>query len=205
MEALLKTYPFNLAKALLGEEDALRIYLPGIEQALATLSEREARILRWRFVEKKTLQETGKEEDVSRERVRQIEAKAIRKLRHPSRVVLIKAVPYTELKEHWADYYKLEAEYKQVAEAYRILSERPAEEVVKENDVLSRCIDVLELSVRSYNCLRRAGKDTIGDITEMTIDELKQVRNLGRKSMEEVIAKLAEYGLVCKGGGPDYE
>ena len=86
MEALLKTYPFNLAKAIFrNDEGALAIYLPGIEQALATLTEREVRVIQQRFEERKTLQDTGKTEGVTRERVRQIEAKALRKLRHPSR------------------------------------------------------------------------------------------------------------------------
>ena len=200
MDALLKTYPFNLAKAILSDrEETLKIYLPGIDQALATLTEREVRVIKQRFVERKTLQATAETEGLSRERIRQIEAKAIRKLRHPSRAAMYKAVPYAELKACWADYYKLEAEYKQVAEAYRVLSDRPAEEVVRESDVLNKALEELDLSVRSYNSLRRAGKNTVGDISKMTEVELSKVRNLGRKSAEEVKEKLAEHGLALAG------
>jgi len=56
-------------------------------------------------------------------------------------------------------------------------------------------IEHLDLSVRSYNCLRRIGKNTVGDVAEMTVNELSKVRNLGRKSMEEVMQKLRELGV----------
>ena len=52
--------------------------------------------------------------------------------------------------------------------------------------------------MRSYNCLRRAGKDKLRDIVEMTEGELMKVRNLGSKSYAEVVAKLKEYGLRLK-------
>ena len=56
-------------------------------------------------------------------------------------------------------------------------------------------IDELELSVRSYNCLKRAGINTVEELTNKTPDEMMKVRNLGRKSLEEVLAKLKELGL----------
>lgn len=200
MDALLKIYPFNLAKAILSDhEETLKIYLPGIEQALATLTEREVRVIKQRFVERKTLQAIAETEGLSRERIRQIEAKALRKLRHPSRIVLIRGVSYAELKKHWNEYYKLKDEYDQVLAAYQAVSGRPAEEVAMETTCLQKTLEELDLSVRSYNCLRRAGKNTVGDISKMTEVELSKVRNLGRKSAEEVKAKLAEYGLTLAG------
>ncbi len=56
-------------------------------------------------------------------------------------------------------------------------------------------IDELELSVRSYNCLKRAGINNIADLTNMTEEDMMKVRNLGRKSLDEVIAKLHSLGL----------
>ena len=56
-------------------------------------------------------------------------------------------------------------------------------------------IDVLELSVRSYNCLKRAGINTVSELTNKTPDDMMKVRNLGRKSLEEVLNKLKELGL----------
>ena len=56
-------------------------------------------------------------------------------------------------------------------------------------------IDELELSVRSYNCLKRAGINTVEELTNRTSEDMMKVRNLGRKSLEEVLAKLKELGL----------
>ena len=61
--------------------------------------------------------------------------------------------------------------------------------------VLEMNIDELELSVRSYNCLKRAGINTVEELTNKTSDDMMKVRNLGRKSLEEVLAKLKELGL----------
>jgi len=71
--------------------------------------------------------------------------------------------------------------------------------IEKEDDekekVLEMSIDELELSVRSYNCLKRAGINTVEELTNRTSDDMMKVRNLGRKSLEEVLAKLKELGL----------
>ena len=71
--------------------------------------------------------------------------------------------------------------------------------VEKENNekekVLEMNIDELELSVRSYNCLKRAGINTVEELCSRTSEDMMKVRNLGRKSLEEVLAKLKELGL----------
>lgn len=71
--------------------------------------------------------------------------------------------------------------------------------IEKEDDekekVLEMSIDELELSVRSYNCLKRAGINTVEELTNRTSEDMMKVRNLGRKSLEEVLAKLKELGL----------
>ena len=71
--------------------------------------------------------------------------------------------------------------------------------VEKEDDekgkVLEMNIDELELSVRSYNCLKRAGINTVEELCSRTSEDMMKVRNLGRKSLEEVLAKLKELGL----------
>lgn len=65
---------------------------------------------------------------------------------------------------------------------------------------LEMSIDELELSVRSYNCLKRAGINTVEELINKTPDEMMKVRNLGRKSLEEVLAKLKELGLQLNEG-----
>jgi len=74
--------------------------------------------------------------------------------------------------------------------------------IEKENDekekALEMNIDELELSVRSYNCLKRAGINTVEELCNKTSEDMMKVRNLGRKSLEEVLAKLSELGLSLK-------
>lgn len=77
---------------------------------------------------------------------------------------------------------------------------KTAEVMVEKEDnekekVLEMNIDELELSVRSYNCLKRAGINTVEELTNRTAEDMMKVRNLGRKSLEEVLAKLKELGL----------
>ena len=61
--------------------------------------------------------------------------------------------------------------------------------------VLEMTIEELDLSVRSFNCLKRAGINTVEDLINKTEDDMMKVRNLGRKSLEEVIGKLNALGF----------
>ena len=65
----------------------------------------------------------------------------------------------------------------------------------KKEKVLEMPIEELELSVRSYNCLKRAGINTLGDLTEKSELEMMKIRNLGKKSLKEVIDKIKDMGL----------
>ena len=68
----------------------------------------------------------------------------------------------------------------------------------KQQQILKMAIEEMDLSVRSYNCLKRANIHTVADLTYKTEDDMLKVRNLGRKSLEEVIHKLESYGLALK-------
>ncbi len=78
------------------------------------------------------------------------------------------------------------------AKTIEVMPEKESGEKVK---VLEMSIDELELSVRSYNCLKRAGINTVEELTNKTLDDMLKVRNLGHKSLEEVQAKLKELNL----------
>ncbi len=82
-----------------------------------------------------------------------------------------------------------------VSETESILSEKSDNEKEK---VLDLTIDELDLSVRSFNCLKRAGINTVEDLIMKSEDDMMKVRNLGRKSLEEVIAKLDSFGFTLK-------
>lgn len=83
--------------------------------------------------------------------------------------------------------------------AMEIMVEKEQDEKEK---VLEMTIEELDLSVRSYNCLKRASINTVQELTAKTEDEMMKVRNLGKKSLEEVIHKLHELGFTLK---PSYE
>ena len=95
------------------------------------------------------------------------------------------------LNEHLNLFVDLSAEAKNT----EIMVER--EETIKEK-VLEMTIEELDMSVRSFNCLKRAGIDTVEDLINRTEDEMMKVRNLGKKSLEEVIEKLHSLGLELK-------
>ena len=73
-----------------------------------------------------------------------------------------------------------------------------AKEDSENGKVLETTIEELDLSVRSFNCLKRASINTVEDLINKTEDDMMKVRNLGRKSLEEVIAKLASLGLSLR-------
>ena len=95
------------------------------------------------------------------------------------------------LNEHLNLFVELSDEGKKA----EIMVER--EENIKEK-VLEMTIEELDMSVRSFNCLKRAGIDTVEDLTNRTEEDMIKVRNLGKKSLEEVIQKLHSLGLSLK-------
>lgn len=82
-----------------------------------------------------------------------------------------------------------------VNDAASIMAEKNDSEKEKALDLT---IDELDLSVRSFNCLKRAGINTVEDLTNKSEEDMMKVRNLGRKSLEEVIAKLDSFGFCLK-------
>ena len=79
----------------------------------------------------------------------------------------------------------------------QVMADKPMDPKGK---VMDMNIDELELSVRSYNCLKRAGINTVEELTNKTAEDMMKVRNLGRKSLEEVLGKLSELGLQLRAG-----
>ena len=66
------------------------------------------------------------------------------------------------------------------------------------DEVLKRTIEELDLTVRSYSCLKRSGINTVQELVAKSEDDMMKVRNLGRKSQEEIKIKLDELGLVLR-------
>ena len=206
-------YPYNLLEDIFSEwNDLLNAdQEKGFKIALSELTEREQLCIKLYYEEGKTLDEVGAMCSVTRERVRQIIAKALRKLRHPPRAKKIRygyrislKMREVEQRARWLsiDEYELDR-LETKLETRRALLEQEAEELnathltpENENKMSEDFIDVLDLSVRSYKCLLRANCNTVGKLCKILDDDpekLLQVRNLGRRSQAEIIRRVNTY------------
>lgn len=215
-------YPLNLIEQLGGfpydvdmklvEENFDNILLDYFSQEKCFLTAREKTVILERYKSKKTLEEIGKHFNITRERVRQIEVKAIRKLKYRKEI----------FSNSFNEYLKLQKEYVQKRQelcdkiivldelinkavalihnddtTIREIKEFLELESEEKQNILARNADIsdLDLTVRSYHCLKRAGINTIQQLSELTISDLMKVRNLGRKSVKEITEKLKELGI----------
>ena len=208
-------YPFNVMREALHpyskresdeySEDSIRSdsYTPrDLLAMLQTLTPREQRVLELRFRDGLTLKDTGKELNVTQERIRQIEANALRKLCHPSRSKGYASVPYKqymqevrarEKAEERLDWILQHGEYKvQMTDDGEIRTHSDAK---AGTPPYSLPLDELDFSVRTFNCLARANVTNVAKIVGMTEEELYHIRNLGRKSVEEIVRKIHSLGL----------
>lgn len=202
-------YPYNLIYGIFDDiveadetyNNAVNIcdFKGTMEYVLSTLIDRERMVLMYRFKELKTFDEIAEILDVCRERARQINNNALRKLRHPSRANYIRYGINAYIENLKADYERtLDIINKNLAIANIELNA-----IKKESEPLKEIptiyLEDMDLSVRPYNCLKRAGINTLADCLTLTYDKLTKIRNLGRHSTEEIIAKLHSYGYEIKG------
>lgn len=204
-------WPYNLVKDVAGtlKIEVYKIYVPAIIKTISTLDTREQQVLIMRYKSGMTLEECGKEMGITRERIRQIEAKAIRKLRHPRRFKSWFFDTLERYEKEAKENRELKLENITLREKIKrlgALQEKLKEEEEKEKKEKNRFnvgIEYLDLSVRSYNCLKKAGINKIADLEHITIGKLIGMRNLGRKSAREVCEKAKEYGINIKGYNED--
>lgn len=150
------------------------------------LTEREREVVRLYYFEEMNLDEVAAEIGVTLERIRQIQHKALRKLRQPYRMkCLMLGVDFVKATDRYCEEVKQEYLKKKEEELYRF-----ADEV---DEPLECTIDSLGLSVRSYNCLRRAGINTVNDILQLSLEDLCKVRNLSRKSVQEIVTLIRKH------------
>lgn len=188
-------YPYNLLDMIYHEpfdtwldED----HTIGLNMALSTLSAQEQKCLDLYFKEELTYDGVAARIGRTKERVRQIIARALRKLRHPSRWKIIHygyigsglhdiAKMQEELDERMAKYEKKLVEYKEM------IKEIPVAALVNTRDE----IDSLDLSVRASNGLKRGNIDTIDKLIEqLESGEIWKIRNIGFKTIHEIVCKI---------------
>ena len=202
-------YPHNILKAIECEEYE-KFYQSVFDNCL---NDREKDIVTRFYEGKETLQEIGKSYGVTKERIRQICVKAQSKIRNG--LYLAKRQMEHEFRrrewqesneklEQWRE--KIFAEFQKTHEYNEDMIATfgmiTLSNVTAKNDEGKTVADIpleeMDLSIRSYNCLKRAGIKTMFQILDKTYDDMLHVRNLGKKSLKEIIAKLAEKGLSLR-------
>lgn len=194
MNDVLTRYPMNLFEILFENEvptlpDDAEASLEYVLKLMERQSKRSVDILRYYHRDGMTYEQIGKLYMVTRERIRQIEQRTIRQLRHPARL-------------DWIEYgvsgmiERKAAESREAGRRGGVLEgmEYKLDDMPEAAGPKLLTIEELDLSVRSYHCLQRAGVKTIADIFALGKDKLKDVRNLGKKSQWEIIQRLQEVG-----------
>ena len=174
---------------------------------------REMMIFNLRYKNYYTLGQIANEIGISTERVRQILAKAVRKLmkpnvfnrlvEHETKLEMLNAEETSRIRSELKKEMSLEVAMDIVAEKFGFESKEALEECLNNggrfgNDKLDMTIDELDLTVRSYNCLKRRRVNTVGELVEYTLEDLMGFRNMGRKSIREVVEKVHNLGLSFK-------
>lgn len=181
-----------------------------------TLTEREAKVIEYRFKESMTLEEVANIFNVNKERIRQNEIRALHKLRHPSRAKILlygtkyidalksfnKSVEEQRLQEmDNAIAKEISGRFNSVASEMNFdddtIKGLIVEEAIKRSVSINYDIEDLGLSVRTYNCLKRAGLNTLNDILDYSDSKgLYKIRNLGLTSFYDL--KKAVQDVGCK-------
>lgn len=168
-----------------------------IDEKIETLTWREKVVLKERFGletgKPKLSSEVSQEFEISRERTRQIEDKALRKLRHPSkrREIDENMLSYN-LKENMDKKKELEERIEMFEGNKTEYERKEAEDKLNEEiRALNRLknINELGLTTRTYNCLHRKGIETVEELTKYTVEDIWKIRNMGRKSFAEILRK----------------
>ena len=157
------------------------------------LREKEADVIFCYYRDGMTLDEIGERYSVSRERVRQIKAAAVRKLRNPKRAKRYILYSYDDVFELQNKLSELQKMLQKI-----VLCEKVN---IEEVTIEEPTIDTLNLSVRSYNCLSRYARLKfkqknlyVSQLTDMTAEEVANIRNLGKRCFMEILYALKEYG-----------
>lgn len=184
-------YPYNVYLSIgIHSKDIPANAYELLEKVLAFpfIPERERNVIHRYFRDRLTLEEAGREMGVKGERARQIIHRGLARLKKFNAELTGTQSLISErdnlLKEIAVLRYRLDELKRQCA---------PAEEVKGPEDIR---IENMGFTVRSYNCLKRAGVRTLEDLRKLSVEEIAAIRNMGKNSTGEVICKLKEYGVT---------
>ena len=166
-----------------------------------TLTEREGRVLDMRYKRYMTMAAIGEEYGLRAERIRQIEAKAVRKLRHPSRsrYILMGMEGYINYVRDTAVDERLREYKKEIISLEKKIAELTDTEYEEEKNELENApLAELDLSVRTFNILYRAGYSTVKELLDADAEKIVSLPNLGLKNFSDLIDVLSEKGFGWK-------
>ena len=166
-----------------------------------TLTEREGRVLDMRYKRYMTMADIGEEYGLRAERIRQIEAKAVRKLRHPSRsrYILMGMEGYINYLRDTAVDERLREYKKEIISLEKKIAELTDTEYEEEKNELENApLAELDLSVRTFNILYRAGYSTVKELLDADAEKIVSLPNLGLKNFSDLIDVLSEKGFGWK-------
>lgn len=166
-----------------------------------TLTEREGRVLDMRYKRYMTMAAIGEEYGLRAERIRQIEAKAVRKLRHPSRsrYILMGMECYINYLRDTAVDERLREYKKEIVTLEKKIAELTDTEYEEEKNELENApLAELDLSVRTFNILYRAGYSTVKELLDADAEKIVSLPNLGLKNFSDLIDVLSEKGFGWK-------
>lgn len=207
MLAEFRDYPFNLLDEIAeATGDDWCYTIPGdllgtVEYVLNTyLSQREKDVIQLRFKYEKTFVEIAEILGISKERVRQIQTSAMKRLCfNPECLKYLKNGIYkaTQNEINNAVEKVRSAELASAVSYLRELCVNKTNFLDGHHAIVTTETEIedLELSPRCFNCVKRAGINKVGDLEKMTFRELRRIRNLGKRSLDELIEKLAERGV----------
>ena len=200
-----KEYPKNLLSQVFVNglptdlPDDITLVLEYIIQK--TLTEREGRVLDMRYKRYMTMAAIGEEYGLRAERIRQIEAKAVRKLRHPSRsrYILMGMEGYINYLRDTAVDERLREYKKEIISLEKKIAELTDTEYEEEKNELENApLAELDLSVRTFNILYRAGYSTVKELLDADAERIVSLPNLGLKNFSDLIDVLSEKGFGWK-------
>ena len=167
----------------------------GVESILSELTEKEQKVIRLRFKENLTLGEAAKELGITDKRVRQVEAKALRKMSAPQqKMKMIYGERGYNISIRRKTIEKMLSETKEMEKEIKRIRENNDKETESPINLYTISVESLAFSNRAYNILKRQGLNTVGDIIdfykEHGIDGLMKIRNMGRRSLDEILDKI---------------
>jgi len=202
-------YPYNIALDIFGNRDedsknkAITLSVLGMQSQIDRFKDRDKGILYMRYKEKMTYDEIGNIIGMSGTRVRQIVGIMLIRLRRPQVLAKAKSYSYYDVNKYNESYSELQRRNRELEKAIMVYSNNSLSRdklggLVKVIDVMAMDIDKLGLSVRAYNALARANIKCLGDIRNLNIDELRGIKNMGNKTVQEVLNMLNEYGIELR-------